>query len=342
MNNSKKIKINNNCDVYSYSLFNKDNYYFLNDNIDIYNCCLNKINTITNNNYKVITNGKKCNEYYAIKECDNKNIYILDKYFNEIDIIKLKVENKYIGNINSIYLDCNKCKIIVSIGIKVYSITLDGYFIKDELSNLTYNEIINRKIINSNKCCNKKIISNPNITSIICFCNKLYIAYIKNNSSYISEISKSGNVVNTYFIDDDIIINSIMNVKHNMQLLITKYNKFNYLYIIDICCNKLYDKYCEINCDEECKIDIEICDREKCNVNGIIKSIALIECSLAHILNAEGEKIQKSVRCCNNLCELLKVNDSVTNTIKQITCLEDILKDKLEIALKCCDCKNKY
>ncbi|MDL2301705.1 hypothetical protein LJC58_05035 [Lachnospiraceae bacterium OttesenSCG-928-D06] len=64
----------------------------------------------------------------------------------------------------------------------------------------------------------------------------------------------------------------------------------------------------------------------------LIESIALMEASLAHILNAEGEKLQKVIACSNNFCELMKVNNSVCCTIKNVTELEKVLLDKLREA----------
>ena len=59
-----------------------------------------------------------------------------------------------------------------------------------------------------------------------------------------------------------------------------------------------------------------------------LQSIALQEAALAHILNAEGEKIQRVV--CEAKCvdDLLNVNESVTNTIQAVSTLEEMLKDK--------------
>ena len=60
----------------------------------------------------------------------------------------------------------------------------------------------------------------------------------------------------------------------------------------------------------------------------IKKESALQEAALAHILNAEGEKIQRVV--CEAKCvdDLLNVNESVTNTIQAVSTLEEMLKDK--------------
>jgi hypothetical protein len=60
-----------------------------------------------------------------------------------------------------------------------------------------------------------------------------------------------------------------------------------------------------------------------------VDSIAHQEAGLAHILNAEGEKLQKAVKIADNLCELLCVNKSVIETIDSVTRLELALITKL-------------
>ena len=54
---------------------------------------------------------------------------------------------------------------------------------------------------------------------------------------------------------------------------------------------------------------------------------------LAHILNAEGEKLQKAVEIADNICELLEINQSVNKTITKITFLEQVLYAKLELSV---------
>ena len=63
-------------------------------------------------------------------------------------------------------------------------------------------------------------------------------------------------------------------------------------------------------------------------LTSLLQSIALQEAALVHILNAEGEKIQRVV--CEAKCvdDLLNVNESVTNTIQAVITLEEMLKDK--------------
>ena len=85
----------------------------------------------------------------------------------------------------------------------------------------------------------------------------------------------------------------------------------------------------------------------KCDaVNDIIESVALMETALSHILNAEGEKIQKAVGTLNSgygkpqpglACsteELVCIDESVENVIRAITILESLLQKKLNDALK--------
>ncbi|MEG1547571.1 MAG: hypothetical protein RR232_02340 [Clostridia bacterium] len=66
--------------------------------------------------------------------------------------------------------------------------------------------------------------------------------------------------------------------------------------------------------------------------NSIIESIALIETALSHILNAEGEKIQKVLSSTDDSCEIMKANETVGRAIINITHLEQVLYAKLQLA----------
>ena len=86
-------------------------------------------------------------------------------------------------------------------------------------------------------------------------------------------------------------------------------------------------------------------------VSDVIESIALEECAIAHILNAEGEELQRVVTF-QNLCveDLVCVNNSIIEVIKNVACLEAELKGKLAMFEDClcsryggrggCDCDN--
>lgn len=66
-------------------------------------------------------------------------------------------------------------------------------------------------------------------------------------------------------------------------------------------------------------------------ITDLIESIALEETALSHILNAEGEKIQKALAWEDiSLDQILNVNDTVMSMVSTINDLEHTLRDKLE------------
>lgn len=70
----------------------------------------------------------------------------------------------------------------------------------------------------------------------------------------------------------------------------------------------------------------------------LLESIALEETAMSHILNAEGEKLQRAIAMeCIDFCQLMEVNESVANMVNVIGGLENILKEKLEFV-----CNNLY
>src|SRR5574344_986924 len=85
--------------------------------------------------------------------------------------------------------------------------------------------------------------------------------------------------------------------------------------------------------------------KRKESITDIVESVALEQTALSHILNAEGEKIQKVLEEERNTTngDVLKVNESVQTTINSITRLETILQGKLELFKDCLctsDCNN--
>jgi hypothetical protein len=66
----------------------------------------------------------------------------------------------------------------------------------------------------------------------------------------------------------------------------------------------------------------------------LIQSSVMVEAALAHILNAEGEKIQKTVALAKNVDELLEVNRSVNKTIISAIQLEQANYQRLDALLE--------
>lgn len=75
-------------------------------------------------------------------------------------------------------------------------------------------------------------------------------------------------------------------------------------------------------------------------VSDVIESIALQQTALSHILNAEGEKLQKIISIDDISYEtILKANRSVESMVNSVSDLEAILKEKLALFEKCgCRC----
>ena len=80
---------------------------------------------------------------------------------------------------------------------------------------------------------------------------------------------------------------------------------------------------------------IERVDVDKCSAAAaLLQSVALEETAISHILNAEGEKIQKALTM--HECSykgLLDINKSVEDMVEKITALEKVLKEKLELVI---------
>jgi hypothetical protein len=78
------------------------------------------------------------------------------------------------------------------------------------------------------------------------------------------------------------------------------------------------------------KVDVNAIDMETALTN-LVASIALEEAGLAHIINAEGEKIQAVINESNiTTREMTAVNKSVKNTIKSISKIENSLQLKFD------------
>lgn len=75
-------------------------------------------------------------------------------------------------------------------------------------------------------------------------------------------------------------------------------------------------------------------------VSDLIESVALQETGISHILNAEGEKIQKVLTLTKNSDEIIRVNDSVKRVIRAVENLEIILQKKLSVVE--CEICNKF
>lgn len=100
---------------------------------------------------------------------------------------------------------------------------------------------------------------------------------------------------------------------------------------------------CDTICCTVCPCNYALCRKCPCPepcpdaCGDVLESIARMEAALAHILNAEGEKIQKVVASTDNTCKMLAVNESVHKTLSKAIFLEQLLCCKLESLGQCRD-----
>lgn len=87
-------------------------------------------------------------------------------------------------------------------------------------------------------------------------------------------------------------------------------------------------------------IDLNVSIDRDDAINIIVASIALEGLALAHILNAEGEKLQYVLGTLEGsdpgeitICDILAVNESIGKTIRDIIKTEILLQFKLEDSL---------
>jgi len=321
----KKIPLKNYVkDQYVDCLVVNNDYYFLIPTINKvykYNFGLSDFIPLeTEEKYKGVTYNKSEDILYTIKENDNNNIFITDLQFKEIGLIKLNVNEKYKDKINDIYYCDIKKRIYITTDNYVYSVTEDGYFIKEEydiskVGTITTTTIVRELDGKTYPVTTTIPIPNTYFTCCYALHNSLYIGYVKEKSSYLIRISLSGEMIENNYIDSNIKINSIINVTDCINLLILSNDLYNYIYITDF------------------KNNTEGCHWEQCR-NKILESVALVTSSISSILNVESEKMKKVISESNNISEVIEASNSVNKTIDGVASLEQLLLEKLEYCSK--------
>lgn len=245
------------------------------------------------------------------KNCFGK-LFKLDCKMNEIDCIHL-CNIGCLGSITAISYNCCSNTLMLSFTCAIAEV------------NKNHKEI---KVLYSNK--------RKWIMSILSLCPGIISVVLKDGKYYIEIYDECFNIIKCYEVPDKIIIKSLVFNPCSFSC------KAPYIYglVLKRSCRP---SICSCKTSKEslgfepCRCNYNICnDCTGCNpcdstnaCTDIMESIALVETALSHILNAEGEKIQKVLSMTDNIDKILCVNREVNKTIVNATHLEHILYAKL-------------
>ena len=202
------------------------------------------------------------------------------------------------------------------------------------------------------------------VSGVASLCPGYAVTVIKDGAQSLMVFDKQNQIISEEavplrFMLKNIIINPCVDNFGRITLYALAKKKGCYPYILEylLSCRELgfnickcNDRICKKCCDKDkggCKNDDCCCKNDDCcckneisqgDAAAVLESIALVETSIAHILNAEGEKLQKIIACSDNVCEILAVNESVRKTIAKATHLENALYDKMETLNELCCC----
>lgn len=252
-------------------------------------------------------------------------VFKLDECFHEIDSIRIHSSDECGGLVTGISYNCCDDSLLVSFTGGVVCV----------------NKQHPEKSMTLAKTCREWILG------LVSICPYYLIYSVSEQKKTIRVCCHNGRPIKEICVPGEMIIESAVFFPCakdcsdcHFYVLISKHGC--YPYILD--CIMEYDAICDGICDcnyEICDRDCnEDCEHKKCCCD-VLESIALQEASLAHILNAEGEKLQKTISSTDDIRKILEVNRSVNKTIINATHLEHILYAKLEALDDCCDfCEN--
>ena len=242
---------------------------------------------------------KRC--FWGLSAESDLSIYQLDCEFNEIHCISLSFPGYNRISLTGVACGYSQDQLIITTSLFLARISKKS-------GNIIC--IVNKAATGTRYLCVEKL------------CSEYLLATCTNNQFELILTSGSGNNSLRCFLGCDYIP-----IDFTVQyIMLENYCCYLYILVIDAC-NCYHVLKCMVSdCNHECKKNTGQC------CNDLIESIALVEASLAHILNAEGEKLQKVIHTSCDFYELLKTNQSVTETIKNVTELEKVLLAKLNTA----------
>ena len=241
--------------------------------------------------------------YYAVRADSLRNIYKLNCDFSEIDCIHINT-HRAVGKLTGISYDCCDDRIIAACTCGIFAVNK----CTGEAEEL-YRPVCDW-IMGVTKCCGLYFTT-------VLRCHKYAIVIYDEQFNELGKLS---------FDDCELPVNVIDCGEGYVDCLVRKRGKYYYVYRVKLpewvrCCPC---PACRRHCHD--------CHDEVCT--DVVESVAKVECAISHILNAEGEKLQKIIACADDLDSILCANDKVNDTIISITQLEQVLYNKLAVVKK--------
>ncbi|MEG2214169.1 MAG: hypothetical protein RRY09_00990 [Oscillospiraceae bacterium] len=259
------------------------------------------------------------NCFWAATDRHYHKLFKLDTCFNEIDCLNIYPCEDCGSVITGVSFDCVNCRLLIS---------FSGCIVSVEPRSPEQPQLLK-------KTCgvwNGGVLSLAPSSAVIelCGCNQRLSFYNCHfDLEFQIEIPKCYMLEALIFYPCD-----IHSGRQRFCALVTKNCSYSFLLVWELPCQApeiapcnydILDNRC---CSDRCRPERACCD--------VIESIALIEAALSHILNAEGEKLQKVIACTDDTDKILAVNRAINETLVNATHLEIILHDKLT-ALRVCE-----
>ena len=201
---------------------------------------------------------------------------------------------------------------------------------------------------NCGECVRQSCPTNCTVTGILSICPGYVVTAFKEKKYYIFIIDQCGKIVITGEIECGVIIQDMVFNPCDENCKLSFVDCLSSRDLSEMCVSR--QPICETDLGYSiCPCNFDLCHKICCRCSpcdcldpcgNVLQSIALIETALAHILNAEGEKIQKAVANCNDMNEILCVNKSVAKTISKVSFLEQVLLEKIEAVNESCCCNS--
>ncbi len=270
--------------------------------------------------YDAICYDPKEHCFWASSKKYCNKLFKLNCRMFEIDCISVACNANH-GNITGLSYNCCNNSLIVSFANLVIEVKKQNHE-----TNILY------------------LSNGESILSVLSISPGYIISSSANKKQYIRILDKCGKQIDclclkTKDIIKDMLFNPCVKCKkHFIVFLIMKCGCYPHLckhHVSSeelgyrICCENF--KVCKNCCDEN------TCD-ERDTYADVMESVALMEAALSHILNAEGEKLQKVLKDTNDVDKLISVNKEINKTIINATHLEHVLHAKLMALTDSKDC----